>query len=545
MKSIMTHRYATLWLFGLFYQINHAQSTYWFDRAQTGVATEATTKSEMDETGFLLGSIQSGSAIITNYDTNGDIQWSEKINIPGVPPLRNVHTVDFIDDDGAFFVLASSAPTHPLTSSERYYLIEFDSDHALVFSISLEDTVGNCGMNVVNGRRIGHAQRIPGEGYFINMPGSNNFNCLCRVNESGDLQWWRAYSAADWTSGENRYFSGFFGCPMGDGGILLPNTVQGGFHLHRLDASGEIIWAKKYITGNPYDQAWRAVELADGSIILTGLHGENINSGAHWIMLLKLDSEGEVVWHRRISKEGLINYPGFPFRLKVSTTGEILIHARGTLDSDHLMRCDPNGNVLEMILLQPGSGFHEGIDLDFLPPSDLLITGSVQTGNGQNIQEAPFISISSDLGSILCNVIPVSWIDQAYPSSLSIVETGTYIPYVHRVVSHTNAESSPTAWEREEACTLFPTAIEPRQTTSFRAYPTLMKQGDALILEHPTELVDFSLTDCQGRTARIELIQQGKNMTHILPTHFASGVYVANAKGKDGISQTFKVVMTE
>src|SRR5690606_32378126 len=71
------------------------------------------------------------------------------------------------------------------------------------------------------------------------------------------------------------------------------------------------------VTGNPYDQAWRIVELIDGNLIVTGLHGEAISNGAHWLMLLKLSPSGDIIWHRRISKQGPINYPGFPYGLRI------------------------------------------------------------------------------------------------------------------------------------------------------------------------------------------------------------------------------------
>jgi hypothetical protein len=509
-----------------------------------GTPTQAATTSTVHDSGFLHGSTQAGAAVVTMYNTSGDIQWSERISIPGVPPLRGIQTLELIDGGPAYFILLSSFASHPHTISERYYLIEFDDLHQPVFAISLEDTASNCGLTHIENARIGHAQRIAGQGYLINEPSSNNFNCVCSVGVSGIPQWWRAYSAADWTTDDNRYFMGFFGCSTLDGGLILPNSVEGGFHLHRLDQLGNIVWAKKYITGNPYDQAWHAAELPDGNIIVTGMHGENVSNGAHWLMLLKLTSGGDIIWHRRISKEGSINYPGFPYEMRVGVNGDILIRTL-TWGGDNLIRCDGNGVVQEMVYLEQEVGFQEGVVLDMLPSTELILSGSVQSDLGPITQENPFFSISPDLASIQCNTESVNWIDEAYPTNVVIEETGAALNYIHWTWSSIDVEVSPMQWTREILCSLIPTGASETLTLNHRVLPTLLLHGDIITLEHQTQPKSVELLDSRGASVPFTIQFTGNERTQVAPTNYVPGMYILRASWQDNLTRNYKIMIMD
>jgi hypothetical protein len=523
-----------------------SQSSTWFDRDASGSATQAMATSTMAANGFLLGSIQNGGVVVTNYDFDGTIQWSRNLAIPDVPPLRWLHTIEFIDDGPAFYILASSVPSHPFTFSERYYLVEFNDDLSPVIMVSPEDTSSNCGTHFMQHSRLGHAQRIPSGGYFINMPGNPNFNCVCRLDSTGALEWWRLYSAADWTTDENRYFSGFRGSPLSDGGMLLPNTVEGGFHIHRLDSDGNIVWANKYITGSVYDQAWRALELPDGSILLTGLHGINIGDGSHWLFLMKLDPDGQIIWHRRVSNDqGSINYPGFPYDLSSGNDGSILIRTHLYSSRDRLIRFDSNGIVQEMIQLEQTSGFQEGVSIDVLPTSEILVTGSVQDDFDPEWVESPFVSITSDLASIACNTVPIQWIDEPYPTSVTIVETGAVINYSHFIFSEVSVQTNVAEWVRDEACGPTSSGHPHGQGEFFRAFPTVVSSSGSITLEHRSRPKQVRMLNVVGAEVHLAPLSGNDIRSRISVPDVASGTYVLVIEWANGTYNSTRVLVEE
>lgn len=456
--------------------------------------------SKVSAQGFLLASIQNGAAVVTHYANDGSIIWSKRIAVPGMPPLRWVHTVEFIDGGPEVYVLASSVPYLDYTVAEHFYLIELDADQVPTLSTSFGDVYENCGGHQLQHSRIGHAQVHPDGGYMVSLPNNGNFTCVCRIDEVGGVEWWRLYSAADWTTAANQDFSGFWGAPLSDGGMLLPNTVEGGFHLHRLDADGSVIWGRKYITGNVYDQAWRAVELADGTVVLTGLHGINVGTGAHWIFLMKLDVDGEIIWHRRISNEfQTIHYPGFPYGLRVDGEGNILIRAHIYSDREHLIRCNADGVVQEMVMFDVTEGFQEGMGVAFRPDGSIVATGSVQNDFGVQWTESPFVMTAPDLSSLDCAATPVPWIDEPYPTNVTTEETAAVLDYQSYVVVDIDPLVSPSELVREEGClpTSGPNSVDSGYLPQILPNPS--RVGEILNVLHPAPIQSIRVVNMEGR----------------------------------------------
>ena len=88
------------------------------------------------------------------------------------------------------------------------------------------------------------------------------------------------------------------------------NSRYGGWDvfLYKLNNQGSIAF-EQYFGGNQYDGVESIIELADGSLILTGLtysknafNGFTFGKKDAWVM--KLDSEGETIWAKRFGSNG-------------------------------------------------------------------------------------------------------------------------------------------------------------------------------------------------------------------------------------------------
>ena len=116
------------------------------------------------------------------------------------------------------------------------------------------------------------------------------------------------------------------------------------FWIIKLDGNGNVNWQKTY-GGSGFDEAWDAQQTADGGYIVAGCT-EFLGAGNGDLWVLKLDSEGKVVWEKAF---GGAEYDCAASVRQTEDGGYILAGGTssfGAGESDFwLLKLDGSGNV--------------------------------------------------------------------------------------------------------------------------------------------------------------------------------------------------------
>ncbi len=117
---------------------------------------------------------------------------------------------------------------------------------------------------------------------------------LIRINELGDTLWTKTYQKKISNLGSNII-------QTNDGGFLITGTTSITFvsntkdiFLIKTNISGDTLWTK-VIGGSGDDWGFSALELSDGSIMISGVTN-SYGAGGYDIFMCKLQSYGEEIW---------------------------------------------------------------------------------------------------------------------------------------------------------------------------------------------------------------------------------------------------------
>jgi hypothetical protein len=124
---------------------------------------------------------------------------------------------------------------------------------------------------------------------------------LVRTDSQGDMLWSK-------TIGESAMDYAWTVAQTDDGGFIVgvhTNSFGAGGHdinLIRTDAQGDIIWSKVY-GGTSADGAYSLQTTFDGGFVVAA-HTSSFGAGQHDIYLLRIDSDGEVLWTKTYGNSG-------------------------------------------------------------------------------------------------------------------------------------------------------------------------------------------------------------------------------------------------
>ncbi|HLG33587.1 MAG TPA: hypothetical protein VI757_01795, partial [Bacteroidia bacterium] len=172
-------------------------------------------------------------------------------------------------------------------------------------------------------------------GLWINFISGNGGNHLIKIDANGNVQWSKTYSGA--TACELFHFQ-----QTNDGGYISPGYVAYNFHacifIIRTNNLGDTLWTRAFAdsAGNNL-YGGTLLPNADGSFVVTGNGISNRN------VLAKIDSSGNVLWTKQYSGIHGIG-------VKHSNDGGYLISGGvirpGFTDNDiALIKTDSSGNV--------------------------------------------------------------------------------------------------------------------------------------------------------------------------------------------------------
>ncbi|MCK4568119.1 MAG: hypothetical protein KAU48_12510, partial [Candidatus Thorarchaeota archaeon] len=134
-------------------------------------------------------------------------------------------------------------------------------------------------------------------GQKMNLSGPN-YGWLLKTNSTGHQEWNRTYS-------ETLLFIDII--EVSSGGFLMtgwgraPGQIDLEVSIVRVDIDGNEIW-KEHYGGSGTDEAWSVIELSTGGFLVAG-SVETPTSMQYDALLMKIDNDGTLVWHRTYGSE--------------------------------------------------------------------------------------------------------------------------------------------------------------------------------------------------------------------------------------------------
>jgi predicted secreted protein len=126
-------------------------------------------------------------------------------------------------------------------------------------------------------------------------PGGNQYDFwVLKLNKDGSIAWQKSYGGGGWDIA-------FSSAETSDGGFIVSGTTSsfgsGGQDVWvlKLDSQGDIVWQKAY-GGEMTDYSGTAEQTKDGGYIVVGTSSSFGDSKDIWI--LKLDSHGNIEWDK-------------------------------------------------------------------------------------------------------------------------------------------------------------------------------------------------------------------------------------------------------
>jgi hypothetical protein len=207
---------------------------------------------------------------------------------------------------------------------------------------------------------------------------------VMKLDALGNRQWAKVYYGSDWVSappGDGKFRS----FPTADGGYVVSGTVQqpempfgAQFFLMKLDASGQIVWQRRYggmNSSNSYydvsDASAGAIATPDGGYVLAGTSNIFLQATTGWI--LKTDSSGNILWQKAYS--GLTSKDGNEFFDIVQTNdgGFAVTGASWTANLTYggpglwLLQTDAAGNIANCACMVETDASSRELDLQSFP----------------------------------------------------------------------------------------------------------------------------------------------------------------------------------
>lgn len=166
---------------------------------------------------------------------------------------------------------------------------------------------------------------------YVTISGASNQSKITEVDLNGNTLWDQTFPSKEIVGDIIQSIDNGF---IMVGERSIPNTDSDSIRLTKFDATGNLIWKKKYF-GSSRERGRKVVESSDGSIIIAGIAYGSDNS----LILLKLNANGDIIWK---------NY--YPVADDDITTSIILSGNNDLIvaGNQSISRYDESGNLLWM-----------------------------------------------------------------------------------------------------------------------------------------------------------------------------------------------------
>jgi hypothetical protein len=121
---------------------------------------------------------------------------------------------------------------------------------------------------------------------------------LLKIDGDGNQQWFERYDA----NGRNDEGRSVIECT--DGGFVTAgrynnDPISGGYQVYAVKTTdqGGLLW-NAFIGFSSSDETYSIVQSRDGNYILTGKTYLNRTSNDYQLLLVKIDNDGNIIWHK-------------------------------------------------------------------------------------------------------------------------------------------------------------------------------------------------------------------------------------------------------
>jgi hypothetical protein len=355
-----------------------------------------------------------GDIFVQKMDASGNSLWARSFGGSQGDEGFEIH----VDGSGNVYTIGYFAGTADLDPGPAAYLLtsqgnrdvfiqKMDGSGNFLWAKSFGGPGEDFGYSVVvdasgnvitTGRFEGTVDFDPGAGTSISTSEGSGDIFIEKLDPSGDLIWMRTFgdlfadcgysvavdgNGATYTVG---YFEGTVDLDPGIGTVELTSTAANDLFIQKLDASGDLVWARSI--GDAGDDAAISIALdGDGDLYATGWFqgaevdfgpgvGINVleNTGGYDAFVMKFDPSGNTIWARSIGGAS-----GIDLALSVDIDAAGGVYTAGVFEGT--------------VDLDPGSGVSNltsagGKDV-FVQKMSEATTGLHPSGPGINVSVSP------------------------------------------------------------------------------------------------------------------------------------------------------------
>ncbi len=322
---------------------------------------------------------------VVKLDSAGVVQWTRTIGGTGNDIGHSIIQIS----DGSY-VIAGEARIGPGYSS-NVYVAKLDSSGNIVWTRIIGGAELDGGFSIIRASDEGFvvvgATQSYGQGNFFDV-------YVIKLDSNGHVVWTRTIGGASWDD------YGFSIIQTTDGDYVIAGYT-GSFgagwedvYVVKLDSMGNLLWART-IGGANHEQGYSIIQAADGSYVIAG-YTISFGQGGSDVYVLKLDSNGNVVWTRTIG--GASQDDGYSI-IQTTDGGYVIAGVTTSFGSGgpdvYVVKLDANGNLVSC----PGGC---QIDSGGITGSGGAVSSGGITGSGGSVSSGG----TTGSGGTLTNICP-------------------------------------------------------------------------------------------------------------------------------------------
>lgn len=276
--------------------------------------------------GYVSGVGYSGYSVI-KLDRNGNVLWQKAYDGAKSDYAQSIRETS----DGGYIIAGGSESFG--AGSYDYWVLKLNGDGNVLW----QKTYGELSSD------FAHTIRETTDGGYIvagySLVGSTYKPTLLKLDSNGNILWQKRYGG----SLPNYSFSTISIQETSDRGYIVATTNTHDYWIMKLNSDGNVLWQKRYSAGIDYTNSIQ--ETPDGGYIVAG-HGCCFGAGYYDIWLLKLDSNGNVLWQKTYGGTDL----DYANSILVTVDGGYIVagstRSFGVSTNFWVLKLDSGGNIL-------------------------------------------------------------------------------------------------------------------------------------------------------------------------------------------------------
>jgi hypothetical protein len=321
--------------------------------------------------GFIVATTnESDDILVLKLDPDGNIQWQKKYG----GSFREIVNDMIQTSDGGYILTGIIGYNYFTGTGYDALIIKLDSQGNIQWQ-----KIYDVGYTFEGAGKI---IKTSDEGFIISAGGDDS--AIIKLDQNGNIQWYR-------TLGYPGGGDGFNFRQTSDGGYIgistLPGVILGlDFGVVKLDSEGNIQWSRAYGGNGAWDVPYSIHETSDGGFVVVGVTNSfsstNINDTNIWV--LKLNSQGDIIWQKEY---GVPNATDYAFSSIQTPDGGYIIVGFTTASGMGdllLMKIDSEGNIVWQ-KVYGGTYPDSGISIQMTSDGNLIISGATYSFGAGNI----------------------------------------------------------------------------------------------------------------------------------------------------------------